>query len=61
MILDDLKARKLAKKLDMKFTGTIGIFMKAKALGIIDDMSIVIEKLREKGFRIPRDFEKKLI
>lgn len=35
MILDDLKARKLAKRLDMKFTGTIGILMKASNLGIL--------------------------
>ena len=32
MILDDLKARKLAKSLDMRFTGTIGVIVKAKAI-----------------------------
>lgn len=57
MILDDLKARKLSKKLDMKFTGTIGLLMKAKFLGIIEDMNIVIKKLRQSGFRIPPDIE----
>lgn len=29
MILDDLKARKLAKQLDLKYTGLLGILLKA--------------------------------
>lgn len=61
MILDDLKARKLAKRLDMKFTGTIGILMKASSLGIIEDMNIIIEKLRKSGFRLPPDIEQKIL
>lgn len=61
MILDDLKARKLAKRLDMKFTGTNGILMKASSLGIIEDMNIIIEKLRKSGFRLPTDIEQKIL
>ncbi len=30
LLLDDLKARKLASKLNLKFTGTLGIIHKAK-------------------------------
>ena len=47
MILDDMKARKLAKKLEMKFTGTIGVLIKAKKLGIFDDFTVVINRLKE--------------
>lgn len=35
LILDDLKARNLAKKLQLDFTGTLGLILKAKQLGII--------------------------
>lgn len=61
MILDDMKARKLAKKLDMKFTGTIGVLIKAGELGIIDDCMIVISRLKECGFRVPPEIEKLLL
>jgi len=61
MILDDMKARKLAKKLDMKFTGTIGVLIKARKLGIIDDCMIVISKLKKCGFRMPPEIEKLML
>ena len=33
--IDDLKARKLAKSLDLQITGTLGIIVKAKKAGLI--------------------------
>lgn len=35
LLLDDLKARKLAGKLNLKFTGTLGVINKARQLGIV--------------------------
>ena len=61
MILDDMKARKLAKKLDLKFTGTIGVLVKAGKLGIIDDFTVVISRLKECGFRMPPEIEKLML
>ena len=61
MIFDDMKARKLAKKLDMKFTGTIGVIIKAGKLGIINDCVIVISRLKECGFRVPPEIEKLML
>ena len=52
LIIDDLKARKLAKHLGIRFTGTLGVINKAKALGLIDKIKPLIEKLRETNFRI---------
>src|SRR4030042_3876709 len=52
LILDDLKARKLARQLGMSFTGTLGMINKAKELGIIDKIKPLIEQLRETDFRI---------
>ena len=37
LLLDDLKARKLAERLNFKFTGTLGIIHKAKQLNLIKD------------------------
>ncbi len=38
MILDDLKARRLAERLNLDFTGLLGVLLKAKKQGVIDSV-----------------------
>ncbi len=52
LILDDLKARKLAARLNLKITGTLGIIHKAKQMLIIEKVKPVIDKLLKTDFRI---------
>ncbi len=52
LILDDLKARKVAKRLGFKFTGTLGVINKAKENGIIEKIRPYIDKLKSTDFRI---------
>ena len=52
LIIDDLKARKLATKLNLKYTGTIGVIHKAKQNGVIEQIKPIIEKLQATNFRI---------
>jgi predicted nucleic acid-binding protein len=52
LLLDDLKARKLATKLKLSFTGTLGVISKAKQLGILEEILPIIKKLKETNFRI---------
>ena len=52
LILDDKKARKLAKKLNLKITGTLGIIHKAKNEGHINKVKPLIELLLNTNFRI---------
>lgn len=58
IILDDLKARKLAQKLNLKITGTIGVLIKARKRNIITSTQEVLNKLRNEGFRISDEIEK---
>jgi len=51
LILDDNKARKLAAKLDLAYTGTLGVLLKAKQTGIIPNIRSIIEKIQETNFR----------
>ncbi len=44
VILDDYKARQVAKGLGIKFTGTIGIIMRAKHKGIILSIKPIFRK-----------------
>jgi len=52
LVLDDLKARKVAENLCLKITGTIGILLKAESLALIDSAYDKAKELRDKGFYI---------
>ncbi len=52
LLLDDLKARKLALKLNFKITGALGIIHKAKQMSIIENVKPLIDKLLKTDFRI---------
>jgi len=52
LLLDDLKARKLARRLNFKITGTLGIIQKAKELSLIDRVKPLIDTLLLTDFRI---------
>ncbi len=52
ILVDDLKARKLATKLGFKITGTLGVINKAKHMSIIPKVKPLIDKLLRTDFRI---------
>ena len=51
LILDDLKARKLAEKLHLDYTGTLGVIIRAKKSGLIKSVVPIITKIRKTNFR----------
>jgi predicted nucleic acid-binding protein len=51
IILDDLKGRKIAEKLNLRYSGTFGLILKAKQIGIIKSVKPIIEKIRLTNFR----------
>jgi len=51
IILDDYKARKLASRLNLAYTGTFGIILKAKKIGAINSVKPILEKIRKTNFR----------
>lgn len=57
LILDDWKARKLAERLGLSVTGTVGVIIKAKNTGIIQSIKPYLEKIRETNFRISGELE----
>lgn len=58
LILDDYKARKVAEQLELSFTGTLGIIIKAKLKGIIPSIKPLLNKIKETNFHISKDLEK---
>lgn len=61
MILDDAKARKLAERLNLEFTGLLGVILKAKTTGIIDSVQTILQKLKSAGFRISDKIEQEIL
>jgi len=57
LILDDYKARKIAERLGITFTGTIGVIIKAKLNGIIPSVKPIIEKIKQTDFRLSAELE----
>jgi len=57
VILDDYKARKIAERLGVTFTGTIGVIIKAKLNGTIPSIKPIIEKIKQTDFRLSVEIE----
>lgn len=52
LIIDDNAAKKTAKFLEFKVTGTLGILLKAKSKKIISEVKPILEKMLNKNFYI---------
>ena len=61
IILDDLKARTIAQKLGIEITGTIGIIVKAKLIGVIPSIKPYLDKIRKNGFHLTDEIEKQAL
>lgn len=57
LLIDDLKGRKIADRLKLRFSGTFGLLLKSKELGLITTIKPIIEKIRSTNFR----FSEKLL
>jgi predicted nucleic acid-binding protein len=51
LIIDDNKGRKVARRLNLNVTGSLGVFLKAKRAGIIPAIKPIIEKIQKTNFR----------
>ena len=61
LLLDDLKARKLAVKLKLKTTGALGVIHKAKQMSIIPKVKPLIDKLLLTNFRISNNIIEEIL
>ena len=61
IVLDDLKGRKIAKSLNLKVTGSLGILIKAKQTGKLEKLKPVIEQIQKTDFRISENIVKKAL
>ncbi|MEK7400398.1 MAG: DUF3368 domain-containing protein [Candidatus Poribacteria bacterium] len=55
IILDDKKARRIAKQLGLQVIGTLGVLLRAKQMGIITEISPFLNALQHAGFYMTDD------
>ncbi len=55
VILDDRKARGIARKMGLKVVGTLGLLVRAKRVGFIAAVKPLIDELEQAGFRMTAD------
>ena len=61
VILDEREARLVAKSFGLKVTGTLGVLLRAKRLGLVKSMKEELERLKAAGFRLSADLEEKAL
>lgn len=61
VVIDDYRARKTAEKLQINYTGTIGVIVKAKITGIISSILPLVGKIRQTDFRITDELEQQAL
>lgn len=60
-VLDDLKARRMARELGVRFTGTAGLLLKAKALGHIPSVAEALDAMAPSGFRLSDELRREVL
>jgi predicted nucleic acid-binding protein len=61
LMLDELKGRKVADKLNLRYSGTFGLILRAKQIGILERVKPILEKIKLTNFRFnDKLFEKVL-
>ena len=55
LLIDDLKGRKIAQKLNLKFSGTFGLILKVKQADVIKSVRPILDKIRLTNFRFSED------
>jgi len=61
LILDDYKARKIAERLGLEITGTIGVIVKAKIRGVIPSIRPYLNKIKQTDFRLTPELEQQAL
>lgn len=51
LIIDDFKGRKATRRLNLKFTDTLGVLLKAKQLEVTPSIKPLLEKIQQTNFR----------
>jgi len=55
LIVDELKGRRIAQKLNLRYSGTLGMILKAKQTGVIPSVAPLIQKIKQTNFWVTNE------
>ncbi len=61
IILDDLQARTVARRMGLKLIGAVGILVKAKRAGLLPEVRPVVRELSKSGFYLSDDLKEEVL
>ncbi len=61
IIIDDYRARKVAEKLKLNYTGTLGVIIRAKIKAIIPSIKPLLTKIKQTDFRLTNEIEQQVL
>ena len=61
LVIDEKDGRNVARQLGIRITGTLGILLKARNQNRIPELRPLVEKLRNKGFRISEQLVQEIL
>jgi predicted nucleic acid-binding protein len=60
-ILDDLQAREVARRMEIRIIGTVGILVRAKRESLLPEVAPVLRKLSESGFHLSEPLKREVL
>lgn len=57
VVLDDYKARRVADRLGVQLTGTLGVLIRATKAGVVPALRPLLNRIRETDFRFSQELE----
>ena len=61
LIIDERKARRIAKDMGLRITGTLGLLLEAKTRGIIESIKPILDTMLDNGIRISDTLYKEIL
>jgi predicted nucleic acid-binding protein len=61
LVLDDKKARRVARQLGLRLIGTVGVLLQAKQRGAVPTIGPLLGALRDAGFRLSPALEREAL
>ena len=52
LLVDETPARERAALMNLPFTGTVGVLIRAKTAGLVSELRPVLDRMREQSFRL---------
>ena len=61
IMIDELKGRKVAEKLNLRYSGTFGLILRAKQIGLIKSVKPILAKIKTTNFRFDEKLFEKVL